>query len=84
MNNIDAGWNTLSLCPNCAAEYMYCSKNLSSLEEQIETIEIEPRTTQSVNLNIELKGRTTIITFTPRHFIALKAAFKVFKEKELE
>lgn len=82
LNNVDAGWNTLCLCPTCAAEYRYCSKNLDNFENQVETIRVEAGSNEYVFLEIELKSQKIKIRFTPRHFIALKAAFKVYKEHE--
>ncbi len=80
LNNVDAGWNTLCLCPTCAAEYRYCSKNLSGFEEQVETTIVEAGKNQLIPIQIELKCQLTQILFAPKHFIALKAAFKVYKE----
>lgn len=79
LNNIAAGWNTLCLCPNCAAEYRYCAKNLDTFEEQVEQTVVEPRKGDDVTISIQLKGKPTQIKFTPRHFIALQSAFKVYK-----
>lgn len=82
LNNIDAGWNTLCLCPNCAAEYRYCAKNLDTFEDQVEHTIVEPKKNEYITIQIKLKGQPTNIKFTPRHFIALKSAFKVYKEYE--
>jgi hypothetical protein len=82
LNNLETGWNTLCLCPNCAAEYRYCAKNLNELEKQVEEIVVESRKNEMIDINISLKGQKTKIHFTPKHVIALKAAFKIFKEHE--
>ncbi len=82
LNNLDTGWNTLCLCPNCAAEYRYCQKNLSDLQEQIESTHIKERKSELIDLYIVLKNNKTKISFTPRHFLALQTAFQVFKEHE--
>ena len=84
LNNIDTGWNTLCLCPNCAAEYRYCAKNLDTFEDQIEHTIVEPKKNEYITIQIKLKGKSTNIKFTPRHFIALKSAFKVYKEYEIK
>lgn len=80
LNNVDAGWNTLCLCPNCAAEYRYCSKNLDRFEEQVDATNVQAGMNDYISLEIELKSQSTKIMFTPKHFIALKAAFNVYKE----
>lgn len=80
--SLDAGWNTLCLCPNCAAEYRYCAKDLSDLEAQVENTQIENRKNEYIEIFITLKGVRTKIMFTPRHFLALQTAFRVFKAHE--
>lgn len=70
----------LCLCPNCAAEYRYCAKDLSDLEAQVE--DTENRKNEYIEIYITLKGVRTKIMFTPRHFLALQTAFRVFKEYE--
>lgn len=82
LNDLATGWNTLCLCPNCAAEYRYCSKNLSDLESQVETTVVESNRNDYIELRIILKGAVTTIRFTPKHFLALQAAFTVFKNKQ--
>lgn len=82
LNNVDAGWNTLCLCPTCAAEYRYCSKNLDRFEEQVEKTIVEAGKNELIPVEIELKQQQIKIVFTPRHFIALQSAFKVYKEHE--
>ena len=79
---IDKGWNTLCLCPNCAAEYRHCSKSMVGLIEQIRDIKVESGRNDYIELTFVLKGSPTKIQFTPRHFIALQAAFEVFTEHE--
>lgn len=82
LNNVDAGWNTLCLCPTCAAEYRYCSKNLDNFENQVENSRVEAGSNELISIEIELKSQKVKIEFTPRHFIALQSAFKVYKEHE--
>ncbi len=79
LSSLNAGWNTLCLCPNCAAEYRYCAKDLSDLETQVENTQIENRKNEYIEIYITLKGVRTKIMFTPRHFLALQTAFKAFK-----
>jgi|GEM_PF-5428067 len=81
-SSLDAGWNTLCLCPNCAAEYRYCAKDLSDLETQVENTRVESRKNEYIDIYIKLKGDRTRIMFTPRHFLALQTAFRVFKAHE--
>ena len=77
------GWNSLCLCPNCAAEYNNCSKKISTLYEQIIGVEVEPDSEKPIEISIELPlGRHRTIHYSPRHMIAMKAAFKIFSDNQ--
>lgn len=80
LNNLDVGWNSLSLCPNCAAEYKNCAKDLSNLENQVVDADIQSGGMKDIN--ISLKNEETKISFTQRHLIALKAALQSFTDDE--
>ena len=76
------GWNSLCLCPNCAAEYNYCSKKISDIYEQVMSLDVEPGEEESIDIVIEIPlGKVRRIHYSPRHFIALKEAFKIFSEE---
>lgn len=76
------GWNSLCLCPNCAAEYNYCSKKISSLHEQVMRLEVQPNSEDTVDIEIEMpEGKARRIRYSPRHFMALKEAFKIFADE---
>ena len=75
-NTVRLGWNTLSLCPNCAAKYRYSGKKLSGFMEQVEAAEIVLGDDELIVLTIELAGRTVGINFTPKHFLALREGLK--------
>ncbi len=49
--------------------------------EQIQQINVHPNVGEDILLTIELMGKTTNIKFTPRHFIALKAAFEAYSKE---
>ena len=77
------GWNSLCLCPNCAAEYNYCSKKISSIYEQVMHTEVVPDSDVPIEIKIELPlSNIRTIHYSPRHFIALKEAFKIFSKDE--
>lgn len=81
LNDVDKGWNTLCLCPNCAAEYKYCQKDLNGFEK-IDTTEVQPGQNEYISIDIILQNKPTQIKFTPKHFIALKTAFDVYKKHD--
>ena len=82
LNDVSKGWNTLCLCPTCAAEYRYCSKNLDGFEKQIDTTVVPSGKSDYIPIQIILKGVSTQIRFTPKHFIALKTAFNVYRKHD--
>ncbi len=76
------GWNSLCLCPNCAAEYNYCSKKISTLHEQVMNTEVIPGSDVPIEIQIELpEGQNRVIHYSPRHFIALREAFRTLSNK---
>ena len=83
IGSIELGWNSLCLCPNCAAKYNYCSKKISNIYDQVMNTEIEVDSEEAIRIEIELpEGNQRSIHYSPRHFIALKKAFKFFAKDE--
>ena len=77
------GWNSLSLCPNCAVEYNYCSKKISTMYSQITGKQINPDDEEPIEISIEMpEGRNRYVKYSPRHFLALKRALEIFKEEK--
>ena len=73
------GWNSLCLCPNCAAEYNNCSKKISTIYEQAVRAEVESGSDEAIRIQIEMpEGRKRFIAYSPRHMIALQRALKIF------
>lgn len=80
-NSSKFGWNSLCLCPNCAAKYNYSSKKISSLYDQVMELEVIPGSDETIDICIELPAnRKRYIHYSPRHFMALKEALKIFAE----
>lgn len=73
-------WNSLSLCPNCAAKYRYCSKNLDNLYKQITTRRVANGAKEIV-LEIEINGQVQKIHYTPEHFKILQKAVWAIDER---
>ena len=82
-NSSHLGWNSLCLCPNCAAKYNYSSKKISTLYEQVMSKDVEPGSDETIDINIEIPiGINKSIHYSPRHFMALKEAFKIFADEQ--
>ncbi len=73
------GWNSLCLCPNCAAKYKYGSKDLSEFESQVDSIEVESGEEEFIYLHIGMQHEDAKIKYTPKHFLALQTALRTFK-----
>ena len=80
--NLELGWNTLSLCPNCAAKFKYSQITISSLIEQAQHIDINAAQSSFFDISINLEGKPTTVRFTPKHLLALQVAIKKIKEIE--
>ncbi len=78
-NSFNLGWNSLSLCPNCAAKYNYCSKVISGLYDQVMQTQIEADSDEPIKIKVEIpEGEEAVINYSPRHFLALKRAFEIY------
>lgn len=73
------GWNSLCLCPNCAAKYTYGKKNLSDFENQVNSIKVESGEEEYIYLTIGLQDEYKRIKYAPKHFLALQTALRVYK-----
>lgn len=74
-------WNSLCLCPNCAAKYNVCSRDLNGLFEQIMQTEIIEGNSERIVLSIELDEQPQDIRYTPEHFLTLKKAMQLIDEE---
>lgn len=81
-HSLEIGWNSLCLCPNHVAEYKYGAIDLSSIEKNIENAEVIDGDNREIPLEILMQGNPVNIMYSPKHFLALKTAFKFFKSKE--
>ena len=73
-------WNSICLCPNCAAKYKHCAKNMDHFEEQVISASIKEGDGMRIPISINLDGKECSIYYTPRHFLALQTAMKLLKE----
>ena len=74
-------WNSLCLCPNCAAKYDVCSRDLNGLYEQIMQTEIIEGDSERIVLSIELDGKRQDIRYIPKHFLALKKVMQLIDDE---
>lgn len=77
---LDTGWNSLCLCPNCAAKYQYGVKDISRFYDQVEEQVVEAGSEETIDIQISLQDEQETIHYTPKHFLALKTAMEVFSK----
>ena len=55
--SISEGWNSLCLCPNCAAEFKFGKKNLSGLISMIQNYYVKEQDENLIVCDIEMQGK---------------------------
>lgn len=82
LNGLSTGWNTLCLCPNCAAEYKYGAVSMFDFIERVKEIEISKTYSDFYEFEIQMQGENRILRYTPRHLISLKTALDFFEQNK--
>lgn len=80
---VKTGWNSLCLCPNCAARWKYQAVDLFDFKEQAKETEIQDGDSDIQEFAIQMQGEERLIKYTPRHLLSLQAALKYFDESEV-
>ena len=79
-HSISEGWNSLCLCPNCAAEFKYGKKNLSELISMIQNYHVKENDENLITCRIEMQGEHRAIKYTGKHFLALQKAIGFYSD----
>ena len=74
LKGLSIGWNSLCLCPNHAAEYMYGAISLYEFVNWVLNIDIQEKYDDYYTYEIKLQGKKKTIRFTPKHLLAIKVA----------
>lgn len=80
LQGLSTGWNTLCLCPNCAAEYKYGAVSFFDFEEKVRDTEVDKNYRDFYEFTIQMQGEERTIRYTPRHMISLQTALRFFAE----
>lgn len=72
-------WNSLCLCPNCAAEYKHCSIDICNVPKQIEEKKVIENDPSKIEIEIVLDNKKRAVKFIPKHFSDLKTGFELFE-----
>lgn len=73
-------WNSLCLCPNCAAKYKYCSKDISDFFIKFSEYTAE-QYCDDIAVKIILDDEEYIIHYKPEHFELLRNAIKILDKE---
>lgn len=74
---MEYAWNSMCLCPNCAAKYDVCSRDISGLYEQIMRYDPTKNASGQVTLVIQLDNQWQDVRYTLEHFLSLKKAMQL-------
>jgi len=83
-NTIKIGWNSLSLCPNCATKYKYCELDLSTFYDQIIENEVVEDDETKITIEIEMENKPQTIHYVPEHFFRLKKMIELIDQMNKE
>lgn len=74
------GWNTLCVCPNCAAEFKYGVVSLFDFKEKVLNMKFDENVDDAVKFKIEMQGEERELRYTPKHLFALKTALEYLQD----
>jgi len=76
---IPLGWNAICLCPNCAAKFDVCTKNISNVESCVLTGDVNEEGV--IDVPIRLDGKEETITYNEAHLSAVQKAFELINKR---
>lgn len=79
---LSTGWNTVCLCPNCAAELKYGAVSLYNFEEKVKSVNEDIQ--ELWEYKIQMQGEDRSIKYTPKHILAMKEALDFFDSNNEE
>ena len=82
LKGLATGWNTLCLCPNCAAEFKYGAVSINNLVSEVKKIKADPNYFDYYTFDIEMQGEKRTLRYTPKHLLALQTALKFFSKNK--
>ena len=82
LQGLSTGWNTLCMCPNCAAEYKYGAISFFDFQEKVVNTEVNKHYRDYYEFKIQMQGEDRVLKYTPRHLLSLQTALKFFEENK--
>ena len=78
LTGLSTGWNSLCLCPNCAAEYKYGAVSLYDLKDRVMAMTIDRNVDEYIMLPIRMQGEDRELRYSPVHLFSLQTALSYF------
>ena len=72
------GWNSLCMCPNCAAEYQHGAVSLYDFKDKVQGLTIDKSVDDYIEFPIRMQGEERILRYSPVHLFNLQTAIDHF------
>lgn len=79
LSGLNIGWNSLCLCPNCAAEYKHGAVSLYDMQEKIQKLTIDRTVDDFIEFPIRMQGEERKLRYSPVHLFSLQTALDHFQ-----
>ncbi len=77
---LSLGWNSLCMCPNCAAEYQHGAVSLYDFKDKVLDLTIDKNVDEYIEFPIRMQGEDRILRYSPVHLFNLQTAINHFSE----
>lgn len=79
LTGLSIGWNSLCMCPNCAAEFKYGAISLYDFQEKVLDLTIDRSVDDYLEFPIRMQGEERVLRYSPVHLFSLQTALNHFK-----
>ena len=80
LTGLNLGWNSLCMCPNCAAEYKYGAISLYDFKDKASKLTIDSSVDDYIEFPIRMQGEERTIRYSPVHLLNLQTALNYFEK----
>ena len=78
LTGFSLGWNSLCMCPNCAAEYQYGAVSLYDFKDKVLNLTIDKSVDDYIEFPIKMQGEERTLRYSPVHLFNLQTALNHF------
>ena len=80
LTGLDTGWNSLCLCPNCAASFKYGAVSWYDLPKKVLRMTINKSVRNYIAFPISIQGGKKKLHYSPVHLFSLQTALEHFEK----